>query len=52
MTGAPCGIGAAVAREFANEGAAVPIDHPPGSDWMERAAEGLASERLSAGSRR
>lgn len=44
VTGASRGIGAAVARGFVREGAAVAINHPPDDGPMRQLAEGLAEE--------
>lgn len=48
ITGASRGIGAAVARAFVREGAAVAINHPP-DEMMQHAAERLEAELVAAG---
>lgn len=50
VTGAPRGIGAAVARAFATAGASVALGHEPGPEAAERAA-GIAAEIAAAGGR-
>lgn len=50
VTGASRGIGAAVARRFAAEGAAVAIAHQPTSP-MERLAHNLARDLIATGAR-
>lgn len=50
ITGASRGIGAAVARGFVQEGAAVAINHPP-EGGMRQAARRLADELTEAGGR-
>ncbi|AYY13257.1 SDR family oxidoreductase [Actinobacteria bacterium YIM 96077] len=48
VTGASRGIGAAVARTYANEGAAVAVAHEPGPEPSEQ-AEKLVAEIVAAG---